>query len=219
MGKTKDLSKDCKNIVLNLFKFFQLEKARGRPLYSPDNLIKRTCKAAGISYSSVYRVVNGKSPPESNRPKERKKTLDDFDRCVIKRTVHSMYNRKIAPTVSKIKKEIEDTIKILKSTLTLTLLDLGYKLKKSGDNIRLLYDQRSVINDRCNYLRKIRMFREDGYEIVYFYAMCQYKFDSLWFDQIVDRNHDLPHMMRVLFNYFTTGTLLLVITKSLISLK
>jgi hypothetical protein len=36
-----------------------------------------------------------------------------------------MYNRKIAPTVSKIKKEIEDTIKISKSTLTLTLLDLG----------------------------------------------------------------------------------------------
>ena len=67
MGKPKDLSKDCKNIVLNLFKFFHLQKARGRPLYSPDNLIKRTCKAAGISYSSVYRVVNGKSPPESNR--------------------------------------------------------------------------------------------------------------------------------------------------------
>jgi hypothetical protein len=43
MGKTKDFSKDCKNIVLNLFKFFQLEKARGRPFYSPDNLIKRTC--------------------------------------------------------------------------------------------------------------------------------------------------------------------------------
>jgi hypothetical protein len=43
-----------------------------------------------------------------------------------------MYNRKIAPTVSKIKKEIEDTIKISKSTLTLTLLDLGYKYKTSG---------------------------------------------------------------------------------------
>jgi hypothetical protein len=38
MGKTKDLSKDCKNIVLNLFKFFQLEKTRGRPFYSPENL-------------------------------------------------------------------------------------------------------------------------------------------------------------------------------------
>jgi hypothetical protein len=38
-----------------------------------------------------------------------------------------MYNRKIAPTVSKIKKEIEDTIKISKWTLSLPLLDLGYK--------------------------------------------------------------------------------------------
>jgi hypothetical protein len=37
MGKTKDLSKVCKNIVLNLFKFFQHEKARGRPLYSPEH--------------------------------------------------------------------------------------------------------------------------------------------------------------------------------------
>jgi hypothetical protein len=44
----------------------------------------------------VYRVVNGKSSPESNRPKERKKTLDDFNRCVIKWTIHSMY--KFTPT-------------------------------------------------------------------------------------------------------------------------
>jgi hypothetical protein len=58
---------------------------------------------------------------------------NDFDRCV-----HSMYNRKIDPTVSKIKKEVENTIKISKSTLTLTLLDLGYKYKKSGDNIGFL---------------------------------------------------------------------------------
>jgi hypothetical protein len=53
-----------------------------------------------------------------------------------------MHNRKIAPTISKIKKEIEDTIKISKSTPTLTLLDLGYQYKKSGDNRMLLYDQR-----------------------------------------------------------------------------
>ena len=47
-------------------------------------------------------------------------------------TVHSMYNRKIVPAVSRIKKESEDTVKISKSTLTLTLLDLGYKYKKIG---------------------------------------------------------------------------------------
>lgn len=99
-----------------------------------------------------------------------------------------MYNRKIAPTVSKIQKEIEDTIKISKSTLTLTLLDLGYKYKKSRDNRRLLYDQRSVINDRCNYmyLRKIRKFRENGYEIVYL--------DETW----VNQNHATEYQLMVL---------------------
>ena len=51
MGKTKDLSKDCKNIVLNLFKFFQLEKARGRPFYSPDNLIKKHARL--LAYLTV----------------------------------------------------------------------------------------------------------------------------------------------------------------------
>ena len=138
--------------MLNLFKFFQLE-VRGIPLYSPDNLIKRTCKAAGISYSSAYRVVNGKSPPESNRPKERK--------LLMILTFALLNGPFIACTTGKFKNEIEDTIKISKSTFTLTLLDLCYKYKKSGDNRRLLYDQRSVINDRCNYLRKIKKFRED----------------------------------------------------------
>jgi hypothetical protein len=66
------------HVVSGMILFFQLEKARRRPLYSPDNLIKITCKAAGISYSSVYRVVNGESPSESNRPKERKPSSRNF---------------------------------------------------------------------------------------------------------------------------------------------
>ena len=37
-------------------------------------------------------------------------------------------------------------------------------IKKIGDNRRVLYDQVSIINDRCNYLRKIKSVREAGYE-------------------------------------------------------
>jgi hypothetical protein len=50
----------------------------------------------------------------------------------------------------------QDSIKISKSKLTLTLIDLGYTYKKIGDNRRVLYDQVSIINDRCNYLRKMK---------------------------------------------------------------
>ena len=33
----------------------------------------------------VHRIMNGKRPCKSNRPKERAKILDDFDHCVIKK--------------------------------------------------------------------------------------------------------------------------------------
>jgi hypothetical protein len=75
--------------VLNLFKFFQLEKARGRPFYSPDNLIKRTCKAAGISYSSVYRVINGTRLPACNGQNRQEFS---FFRSVGLRRTFTVYN-------------------------------------------------------------------------------------------------------------------------------
>jgi hypothetical protein len=74
--------------------------------------------------------MNGKRPCKSNRLKERANILDDFDHCVIKRTIHGLYSRKIAPTVSIIHKEIIiDSIKISKSKLTLTLIHRGYTNK------------------------------------------------------------------------------------------
>ena len=93
--------------------------------------------------------------------------MDDSDHWVTKRTIHGLYSRKIAPTVSIIHKEITDSMKISKSKLTLTLIDLGYTYNKIGDNRRVLYDQVYIINYRCNYLRKIKSFREVRYDIVH----------------------------------------------------
>jgi hypothetical protein len=117
-------------IVKKLFAFFSKEKATKKPIVSFDRVYQRTSKALGVSYTLVHRIMNGKRPCKSNRPKERAKILDDFDHCVIKRSINVLYSRKIAPTVSIIHKEIKDSIKISKSKLTLTLIDLGYTYKK-----------------------------------------------------------------------------------------
>jgi hypothetical protein len=70
-------------------------------------------------------------------------------------------------------KEIKDSTKISNlSKLTLTLIDLGYTYEKIGDNRRVLYDQVSIINNRYNYLRKIKSFRKAGYDIVYLDETC-----------------------------------------------
>ena len=137
MGKKSDLSPECQKFVNKLFAFFSKEKATKKPIVSFDRVYQKTSKALGVSYTSVHRIMNGKRPCKSNRPKERAKILDDFDHCVIKRTIHGLYSRKIAPTVSIIHKEIKDSIKISKSKLTITLIDLGYTYKKIGDNRRV----------------------------------------------------------------------------------
>jgi hypothetical protein len=82
MGKKSDLSPECQKFVKKLFDFFSKEKATKKPIISFDRVYQRTSNALGVSYTSVYRIMNGKRPCMSNRPKERAKTLDDFDHCV-----------------------------------------------------------------------------------------------------------------------------------------
>jgi hypothetical protein len=110
MGKMSDLSSECQKFVKQLFAFFSKENATKKPIVSFDGVYQRTSKALGVSYTSVHRIMNGKRPCMSNRPKERANILDDFDHCVIKRTIHGLYSRKIAPTVSIMHKEIKDSI-------------------------------------------------------------------------------------------------------------
>ena len=166
MGKKSDLSLECQKFVKKLFAFFSKEKAMKKPIVSFDRVYQRTSKALGVSDTSVHHIMNGKRPCKSNRPKERAKILDDFDHCVIKRTIHGLYSRKIGPTVSIIHKEIKDSIKISKSKLTLTLTDLGYTYTKLGDNRRVLYDQ-VLKNSRMLLLEKLQ-------------KMCGQKQKNMW---------------------------------------
>jgi hypothetical protein len=120
MGKKSDLSPECQKFVKSVFAFFSKEKATKKPIVSFDRVYQRTSKALGVSYTSVHRIMNDKD--KSKIPKEKAKIVDDFDHCVIKRTIHGLYSQKIAPTVSIIHKEVKDSIKISKSKLTLTLI-------------------------------------------------------------------------------------------------
>ena len=70
----------CKKVVCLLSK----EKATKKPIASFDRVYQKTSKAVGVPYTSVHRIMNGKRPCKSNRPKERAGFFDDFDHCVLK---------------------------------------------------------------------------------------------------------------------------------------
>jgi hypothetical protein len=105
--KSLNYLQNAKSLWKSCLPFFSKEKATKKPIVSFDRVYQRTSKALGVSYTSVHCIMNDKRPCKSNRPKERAKILDDFDHCVIKRTVHGLYSRKIALTVSIIHKEIK----------------------------------------------------------------------------------------------------------------
>ena len=130
MGKMSDLSSECQKFVKQLFAFFSKDNATKKLIVSFDGVYQRTSKALGVSYTSVHRIMNDKRPCKSNRPKERANILDDFDHCVIKRTIHGLYSRKIAPTVSIIHKEIKDSIKYQSLNLLELSLILDILIKK-----------------------------------------------------------------------------------------
>ena len=93
MGKKSDLlsPKYQKFVKKSCLPFLVRKRQRKKPIVSFDRVYQKTSKALGVSYTSVYRIMNGKRPCKSNRPKERAKILDDFDHCVIKRTIHGLY--------------------------------------------------------------------------------------------------------------------------------
>jgi hypothetical protein len=63
MGKKSDLSPECQKFVKKLFAFFSKDKATKKPIVSFDRVYQRTSKALGVSYTSVHRIMNGKSTP------------------------------------------------------------------------------------------------------------------------------------------------------------
>ena len=86
------MPKVCKKVVCLFWK----EQATKKLIVSFDRVYQCTSKALSVSYTSVYRIMNDKRPCKSNRPKETTNILDNFDHCVIKRTIHGLYSRKIA---------------------------------------------------------------------------------------------------------------------------
>ena len=62
MGKKSDFSPECQKFVKKVvYLFFSTEKATKKPVVSFDRVYQKTSKALGVSYTSVHRIMNGKS--------------------------------------------------------------------------------------------------------------------------------------------------------------
>lgn len=174
----------AEDLISNLYQYFMLEKQRQKPLVSYDRVYHRICTALKLTYSQVYKVINKSSTlgVVSKSKPGRKHKLDSFDKSVIRRAVHKLYERKIPPTCSKIKDEIKDTINVSNATLIVALVEMGFRYTKRGDDRAVFREKYSILSMRSNYLRSVQEYRNLGFQFVFL--------DETW----CNKNHSTDRM-------------------------
>ena len=118
------LHSQTKEFVYRVNRYFLQEKANRGPLLPTNQARKRTAEAAGISEATVKRICSSSSKiintiplphkPEFTSPKKHRSAtitnFDEFDKCVLRRTILEFYTRREIPTLSKIKEELREKI-------------------------------------------------------------------------------------------------------------
>ena len=172
----KVLHSQSREIIFNVYSFMKKEAENGEP----SNLSRvqtRVAEATGVSVSSLKRILKeqksgkGFSTPHKKRPRRKVKTvIDDFDKCVVRRTVNEFHRAEgERPTLKSLLPVLREKINFTGSIWSLRKIihDLGFRWKKSVNNRKLLVEKTEIRELHLTFLRNIAQYRKEGRPIVY----------------------------------------------------
>jgi len=136
------------------------------PLSAP---VRRTAYLTGVSITTVSSIQRSTSR-RLRKKRSDSMIFDDFDRCVVRRTVNEMMaTHQILPTIGSLSKILQEKIgfKGSRETLRRLLHELGFKWQTLRSNRRVLTEKPDIINKRIQFLREMSRTREQGRPVVY----------------------------------------------------
>lgn len=110
--KGKVLHSQSREIINNVLRFMEEEAQQGSCIIPVGKAQERTAKAVGVAERTVRRIkyqaksveaasISFSTPNNVHNKKSSVKELDDFDLCVVRRTVYDFYKiEKRVPTVA-----------------------------------------------------------------------------------------------------------------------
>ena len=163
-------------LIYNINKYFSEEKACNGFIIPPSKAFARTAKATNVSEKTVQRICSKRTQTSPERPvflSPRKRcaasvtSLDDFDKCAIRRTVLGFYERHEIPTLQKIQEELKAKISFNGGITSLRkiLLEIGFKFAKV-DGRKFLMERNDVVAARNKFLREIKQVKQSSLNIV-----------------------------------------------------
>lgn len=180
--KHKKLVGQSREIVANVMSFMANE-ASARYFTIPVQKVQiRTAAATGVSVRAVRGVKKeqGKiergerssfSTPDTSRERTRTVTgLNEFDKCIVRRTVHEYYvKEKCCPTIGKLKDKLQESIgfKGCSTSLRRILKELGFKWTKTKNHRKVLTENMDIRIKRITYLKNLKHYRQKGYPIIF----------------------------------------------------
>jgi len=109
MAKGKRVRSSAKNIICNVYEYFERQNKK-QGTTTPPKLCTKTTDATGYSERTVNRVLKEKrgleggsfSSPKRYKESRERLNVDSFDTEAIRRTVHPFYDRREYPTLDKL---------------------------------------------------------------------------------------------------------------------
>jgi len=176
-----DIQAQTKHIIFNVYSYFKkLSKDSSHPEVANFFIQaqQKTSEACGISLSTIQRITSegskscsgSETGPCFTSPRKTYKRIkyatdiNDFDKDVLRRTVHEFYDQGEFPTsVNILSKYREKTgYKGSKTSLLKILKSLKFNYRKCNGGRRFIIEQNDVVLMRVQFLRKMVNFRQNN---------------------------------------------------------
>ena len=210
MSTRPDIHSQTKKTIYNVYNFFKtLASKKDQPEVANFFRLcqERTAEACGVSRSTVQRIckesktislgdeeelgtgsstdIKFRSPRKRYSRDKPVTNLDDFDSEVVRRVVHSFYDKGEFPTSAKILAALREKTDYRgsKSSVKIILKKLNFKYKRCNDGRKFLMERSDIVAARVKFLRKMNELRTNGdiRPIVYL--------DETWVNQNHTRGH------------------------------
>lgn len=143
-SSSRVLHSQARNIIYNVSKYFTLEKQHGSPVTNVARALLRTAEATKVSNKAIVERICktardtdellGEAVFEIKKRKRSKTVtdLDDFDKCVLRRTILRFYERKEFPTIDKVLLEMKENIGLTgcRESLRSIMKEIGFRYAK-----------------------------------------------------------------------------------------
>lgn len=191
----KVLHKQARTMVYDVYNFFKklsITEVRDSTNFNQSReLTAQACRVSVHSVTNILRegkesvkiggVSSFRSPGKHRTVQKRATNLDDFQKCVLRRTIFDLYDKGEFPTAKKLVSLMREKIeyKGSVSSMYVILKSLGFRYRRTNDGRKFLLERSDIVATRLKFLRKVHNIRSSGDSRPIFYL------DETW----VNQNH------------------------------